>query len=803
MVLGEDRRRLAPGDRASSRSSAAGPSGSCRPTRCSPRWSASSAGRPTAAHAARSARWSRGCGRCGGCRWPSPGRSTSGAAPELAGGGRQGPRHAVRERGHRRGAAARRDPAGPAGRGGLRPAAGRRACCTPPASPCAAAPTRCCAASSRAGWACDEGRRDERRGDARAGADDRRDQRRAGRARRRGVRRPRSRASGSTPTSGPPSRTPASPGSPCPATSGGSEARFADAGVVLAAAGAHAARVPLVETDLLAGWLLQAAEIPLPDGPLTLAVGRPRRRPHRPPGGGRAAPGAVGARRRRDRRAGGRPRAADRPRRASTITDGANLAEEPRDTVVVDGPVTASSVEEHVGTQLRLRAALGRSLLLAGALRAALAASVRYAGERVQFGRPIGRFQAVQQQLALAAAEVAAASAAAEAAARAADADGVLAAELPIAMAKARTSEAAGVGRPDRAPGARRDRVHPRARPAPGHHAAVGVARRGRVRGAVAGGRRGGRAGGGPGRAVAADHRHARRSPVRRESGDPAAGAPHRRSRARRAPASVGGGTLGSVTDAGTTAETAPPEEQQPSRAGTPAAATAIIRPRTAPGLYGLALGALGVVFGDIGTSPLYAVQTVFSIDDGAVKPTVADVYGVVSLIFWSITIVVSVKYVSFILRADNDGEGGIMALAALVRTVAGGHGPPRGVRAGPRRARRLAVLRRLAHHARDLGAVGRRGPRGGAAGPGRRRPADRRRHPRGAVRRAALRHAPGRPAVRAGHGRLVRRAGRAGRAAHRPASRGAAGALADATRCRSSPTTRSRRSSPWARSSW
>jgi KUP system potassium uptake protein len=89
-------------------------------------------------------------------------------------------------------------------------------------------------------------------------------------------------------------------------------------------------------------------------------------------------------------------------------------------------------------------------------------------------------------------------------------------------------------------------------------------------------------------------------------------------------------------------------------------------------GLYGLALGALGIVFGDIGTSPLYAVQTVFSIDDGAVQPTVADVYGVVSLIFWSITVVVSIKYVSFILRADNDGEGGIMALAALVRGVAG-----------------------------------------------------------------------------------------------------------------------------------
>jgi KUP system potassium uptake protein len=87
-------------------------------------------------------------------------------------------------------------------------------------------------------------------------------------------------------------------------------------------------------------------------------------------------------------------------------------------------------------------------------------------------------------------------------------------------------------------------------------------------------------------------------------------------------------------------------------------------------GLFGLALGALGIVFGDIGTSPLYAVQTVFSIDNNAVSPAPADVYGVVSLIFWSVTVVVTIKYVSFILRADNDGEGGIMALAALVRSV-------------------------------------------------------------------------------------------------------------------------------------
>src|SRR4051812_29594987 len=61
-------------------------------------------------------------------------------------------------------------------------------------------------------------------------------------------------------------------------------------------------------------------------------------------------------------------------------------------------------------------------------------------------------------------------------------------------------------------------------------------------------------------------------------------------------------------------------------------------------GLVGLALGAIGVVFGDIGTSPLYAMQTVFSIDNGAVKPTPDDVYGVISLVFWSLTLIVSVK---------------------------------------------------------------------------------------------------------------------------------------------------------------
>jgi KUP system potassium uptake protein len=85
-----------------------------------------------------------------------------------------------------------------------------------------------------------------------------------------------------------------------------------------------------------------------------------------------------------------------------------------------------------------------------------------------------------------------------------------------------------------------------------------------------------------------------------------------------------------------------------------------------------LTLGALGVVFGDIGTSPLYAIQTVFGIDNGAVRPTAGDVYGVISMVFWSVTLIVSVKYVVFIMRADNDGEGGVMALAAFARRAMG-----------------------------------------------------------------------------------------------------------------------------------
>jgi KUP system potassium uptake protein len=83
-------------------------------------------------------------------------------------------------------------------------------------------------------------------------------------------------------------------------------------------------------------------------------------------------------------------------------------------------------------------------------------------------------------------------------------------------------------------------------------------------------------------------------------------------------------------------------------------------------GLAVLALGALGVVFGDIGTSPLYTLQVGIAPSPGA-APAAEDVLGVCSLIVWALTLVVTVKYLGFVMRADNRGEGGILALLALV----------------------------------------------------------------------------------------------------------------------------------------
>ncbi|MFH1480895.1 MAG: KUP/HAK/KT family potassium transporter, partial [Pseudomonadota bacterium] len=102
-------------------------------------------------------------------------------------------------------------------------------------------------------------------------------------------------------------------------------------------------------------------------------------------------------------------------------------------------------------------------------------------------------------------------------------------------------------------------------------------------------------------------------------------------------------------------------------------------KPRT----LALTLGTLGVVYGDIGTSPLYAIRECFY-GLHAIELTEKNILGVLSLVFWSLMVVVTIKYVAFMLRADNHGEGGIFALLSLV---------PRAGRRISSRARSAVVL--------------------------------------------------------------------------------------------------------------
>src|SRR5437870_6970049 len=89
--------------------------------------------------------------------------------------------------------------------------------------------------------------------------------------------------------------------------------------------------------------------------------------------------------------------------------------------------------------------------------------------------------------------------------------------------------------------------------------------------------------------------------------------------------------------------------------------------------LYKLVIGAIGIVYGDIGTSPIYAFRETFA-GHHTLVPDSLHIYGVLSLIFWSMLIIVALKYVTIIMRADNKGEGGSLALLALInRSVADG----------------------------------------------------------------------------------------------------------------------------------
>jgi KUP system potassium uptake protein len=125
-----------------------------------------------------------------------------------------------------------------------------------------------------------------------------------------------------------------------------------------------------------------------------------------------------------------------------------------------------------------------------------------------------------------------------------------------------------------------------------------------------------------------------------------------------------------SETTASTQPEPSAASSAQPSE---PAVSVEAHRPLGRRALVLASVGALGVVYGDIGTSPLYAIKECLAWHpDGkfsphAVQPTPDNVFGVLSLMFWSLVLVICVKYIIFVLRADNKGEGGVMALAALV----------------------------------------------------------------------------------------------------------------------------------------
>jgi KUP system potassium uptake protein len=112
------------------------------------------------------------------------------------------------------------------------------------------------------------------------------------------------------------------------------------------------------------------------------------------------------------------------------------------------------------------------------------------------------------------------------------------------------------------------------------------------------------------------------------------------------------------------------PAPAAPSTAPVPAphspSASHSAHPAHGPDLAKLAIGALGVVYGDIGTSPLYAIRECVTLPHG-VGATPQNILGILSLVFWSLSLVISLKYLRFVMRADNDGEGGVLALMALV----------------------------------------------------------------------------------------------------------------------------------------
>lgn len=226
-------------------------------------------------------------------------------------------------------------------------------------------------------------------------------------------------------------------------SAGGSGAGWTEASLLLTAAGAAAAAVPVAENDLLAGWLLATAGLEANDGVRTAAV-------LDVDGDARFVPWA------RDvdsivvlwQDSADSWRVADVPRARIELTAGVNLASEPRDHIHVDvAALSGAEVPASVAEEFRYRGALARTLSSVGAMDRILQLVVEHVTARVQFGRPLGKFQAVQALVADIAAESALARAAADAAVAAASANGFgrSATRFAIAVAASCTGHAAAV----------------------------------------------------------------------------------------------------------------------------------------------------------------------------------------------------------------------------------------------------------------------------------------------------------------------------------------------------------------------
>jgi acyl-CoA dehydrogenase len=236
-----------------------------------------------------------------------------------------------------------------------------------------------------------------------------------------------------------------------PEDAGGSGGGIEDVAVLLRLAGEFCAPIPLAEAGWMGSGLLAAAGIPLPEGVLTVGIGsttaaktgsnwRVTGLLRRVAYGGDAdwITGLASV--------AGEPVVFLAPLDNADVTAGANLAREPRDdialNIVIPGHAVAGAPVDQ--QHLMMRGALSRALLIAGATEAVLAQTLTYAEQRVQFGRPIAAFQAIQQHVAQLAGEVLAARAAADGAVTAMVSGSSTDRLIAVAAAKIRTAQAAG-----------------------------------------------------------------------------------------------------------------------------------------------------------------------------------------------------------------------------------------------------------------------------------------------------------------------------------------------------------------------